>query len=149
MREQNWRDIVKKAKLYIELGQEDHYLYYNHNESKLEDFPWEFVTSYEPGGGHRLEIDTSVRFRAVHPAGLKFSWVFDIEPHNASGKGYYMIDIEGCQKVLSFLNGKPRKEFSAYLKDCAHKVAAKADEWKKLADDQYKAADALIKAGSL
>lgn len=144
MNEKSWRERVKLAKEYLKLGQDDHYLDRDHS-----DHPWEFVTHCEPWGSHRMEIETSVRFEAVHSTGLKFHWVFDIEPHEASGKGYYMIDVEGCQKVLRHLNGKAKTEFSAFLKECAHKVAAKADEWKKVTDNQYKTADDLMKAGRL
>lgn len=144
MKEKTWREIVKKAKVYLELGQDDHCLGYEHT-----DFPWEFVTSCREGGSHRMEIATSVRFEAEHPSGLKFDWSYEIEPHGASGKGYFMIDVEGCQKILKLLSGKVRKEFSDYLKECAHKVAAKADEWKKVTDDQYKTADDLMKASKL
>jgi len=146
MREQNWREIVKKAKLYIELGQDDHYLYPSKDGDQ--DYPWEFVTFSEPGGGHRLDIATSVRFSAEHPSGLKFSWIFDIEPRDASG-GYYMIDVEGCQKVLNSIKGKHRTDFATYLKECAHKVATKADDWKKITDNQYKVAEDLMKASKI
>lgn len=144
MAHKTWQEIVKKAKAYLALDQADHYL-----DRDDGSFPWEFVTSCEPGGGHRMEIDTSVRFRAVHPSGLTFSWYFEIEPHEANGKGHYIIDLEGCQETLKHLKGKGRKAFSEYLKTCAHKVAAKADEWKKITEEQYKTADDLMKASQI
>lgn len=141
--EKHWKEKIKLAKQYIALDQTDHYLY------RDDDYPWEFATECDPGGGHRMEIATSVRFTADHPSGLKFSWTFEIEPHNASGSGSYHIDVEGCQKALGALKGKAKKQFAEYLKDCAHKVAAKGDEWKKIADDQFKTADDLMKAGKI
>jgi len=104
------------------------------------------VTECEPGGSHRLDIDTDVWFRASHPSGLKFRWTFEIERDGANGRGHYMIDVDGCQSVLSALKGDARKQFQKYLKDCAAAVKTKADEWKKVTDDQYKTAADLDRA---
>ena len=144
MKDKTWQEIVKLAKTYLKLGQDEHYL-----DRDNGDFPWEFVVSCEPGGGHRMEIDTSVHFKAKHPSGLTFSWFFEIEPYGSNGHGYYTIDLEGCQKVLKRLKGEGKKIFVEYLRDCAHKVAAKGDEWKKITEAQYKTADDLMKVSKI
>lgn len=145
MKEKSWREIVKKAAAYLALDQTEHYLYMDRardigDKIDIADYPWEFVTSCESGGSHRLEMSTSVRFEAKHPTGLIFHWVYDIEPHNSNGAGHYIIDIKGCQAIMKYLKPKMRKEFSDYLKECAVKVSAKAEEWHKIYENQLKTA---------
>lgn len=141
--EKTWREIIKKAAAYIALDQTTHYLYMDRAKDigdmiDIADYPWEFVTSCESGGSHRLDMYTSVRFEAVHPTGLIFHWTYDIEPHSSNGAGHYIVDIKGCQTILKLLKPKMRKEFSEYLKECASKVSTKADEWKKIYEDQVR-----------
>ncbi len=108
--------------------------------------PWHLVTKCEPGGSHRLDISTSVRFDAVDPeSGLNFYWSFDIEPYEAKGKGSYEIDAKACRDVLAKLPVMAAKQFRDYLADCAGKVAARGDEYFKLYQRQMADADALKK----
>lgn len=113
------------------IGQTDIYLI-------NDPYPWSHVTECKPGGSHRLEISTTARFTAVDPTtGLRFSWSFDIEPRSANGKGQYEIDTNACRAVVKELGGEGRKQFLAYLADCATKVKSKAEEWKGYADRQF------------
>lgn len=127
----NWKEHVKKAKHHQEIGNTSLYLDIGDG-----DYPWEFCTHCEPGGTHRLDMDTCVWFHGKHPCGLEFRWSFDLEPYSANGKGYYEIDTDGIRHVLSMLTGSALQSFRNYLKDCAVKVAAKAAEWRALVDRQ-------------
>jgi hypothetical protein len=133
-----WRSIVEKAKSYLDIGQSEIYL---HNDAN--DYPWEFAQGCTPGGSHRLDISTSVRFFGEHPSGLRFSWSFDIEPYSANGSGSYHLDREGIASALAKLDRTPAAEqFRAYLRECVTKVSAKGDEYQAVANRQY--ADAQL-----
>lgn len=107
--------------------------------------PWEYVTKCEPGGSHRLDIDTSVWFEAVEPkTQLHFRWSFDIEPYSANGKGSYEIDADSCRDVLQRLKGNSRKIFKDYLSACAFKVREKAHEWDAITQRQFNDAKILL-----
>lgn len=138
--EKSWEEHAKLAEAYRKIGSTKIYLHH------ADDYPWQFVDSVEPGGSHRLEISTDVRFTAKHPSGLTFSWSFDIEPANANGKGGYHIDVEAIQRVLIKLPMKPATEFVKYLKACAEAVEKKANEYQQEAQRQYGAANALRNA---
>ena len=135
-----WQDKIKLADHYKAIGYSDIYLSRHDGD---EPFPWEYVTDCEPGGSHRLDIATTVRFTAKHPSGLEFSWCFDIEPDDANGKGHYQIDSAACQKVLKQIPAPAAKKFRNYLAECAVKVREKADEWQSLAARQYRDAEIL------
>ena len=93
----SYQEVKDKANSIKNLGLGEVYL------SKGE-YPWELATSCEPGGSHRLGIDTSVWFRATDPeTGIPLRWSFDIEPRSANGKGTYRINVDGCRGVLSCL----------------------------------------------
>lgn len=137
----NWKEIARKAKHYLAIGQKRVYL-----DGRGSDYPWSFVTRCEPGGSHRLDIYTSVRFYAEHPSGLSFDWSFEIEPHTANGSGRYHIDVEGCQKIIASIPTAAKKQFRTYLAECAAKVREKGDEYREIAEKQYSDALALEKA---
>lgn len=106
-------------------------------------FPWALVTSCKPGGSHRLDIDTSVRFVAFCPKSkLTFTWVWDLEPYSASGSGSYQIDAAAAKGVLSSLAGEAHLQFRLYLDECAVKVAERGRKYQELADKQL--ADATL-----
>jgi hypothetical protein len=105
--------------------------------------PFEVAESCEPGGTHRLDIATSVWFYGTHPGtGIRVRWSFDIEPTFASGTGSYAIDTEACREAVRGLRGSAREQFREYLAECATKVRARGDEYRKLAERQ--AMDAAI-----
>lgn len=135
----NFVDGVANAKHYLAVGTNELYL----DEGP---FPWELASSCEPGGSHRLDIATSVWFRAKHKCGLTFRWNFDIEPRSADGSGSYHIDIAGCHSVLSKLNGECATQFKKYLADCSEKVRARANECSDIAAKQHGAASELERA---
>lgn len=137
-REKTWKELVKLAPKYIELGQIEHYL-----SRDDKDYPWEFVTNCESGGSHRLDMDTSVWFYADHPSGLKFRWSFEIEFNQANGKGYYMIDVDGCASALTSLSSHGKSLFKAYLKRCAKTVSDQGDKYEEALKSQRKTAAAL------
>lgn len=141
--DESWKDIQALASHYLAIGNESIYL-----GSKCPDIPWELATECEPGGSHRLEISTSVRFRGYDPStGLRMSWSFDIEPRSANGKGTYEIDTEGCLRVLALLPDVARAQFRRYLAECAPKVEKRAREYQDAADAQYDAARKLAALG--
>ncbi len=130
MNDMTYDEAKKKATALQELGQTSVYL-------RGGEMPWEHVTSVEPGGSHRLEISTSVWFKAKCPeTGLEFRWSFDIEPLSANGKGSYEIDAAACRNVTSKLKGDALAAWREYLRECAEKVRSKGDEWRKIADKQ-------------
>jgi hypothetical protein len=138
---EDYKEAIKLAKHYKALGMTRVYL----NKDEAEK-PWHLVTKCEPGGSHRLDISTSVRFFAVDPdSGLHFDWSFDIEPYEANGKGSYEIDAKACRNVLAKLPAKAAKQFREYLAECAEKVAAKGDEYFKIYQRQQADADTLRK----
>lgn len=138
-REKSWRERVKLAADYIKLGQKEQYL----DRNNAKDYPWEFVTSVEPGGGHRMDMDTSVWFYAPHPSGLVFRWSFEVEFNEADGKGYYMIDTDGCASVMAALSAKGKEMFKKYLKKCAKSVAEQGEKYEQAAKSQREIAAAL------
>ena len=137
--EKDYSEYVKVAAHYQAIGQTSIYL------SGDKEKPWQYAISCEPGGSHRLEISTDVRFKALHE-GLEFSWCFDIEPRSANGSGSYHIDIEGIHRVLAKLPMDVANQFVAYLKSCAEAVEKQADEYQEAAKRQYGDAAALRNA---
>jgi hypothetical protein len=131
-----WKDYVKQAEHYRAIGETKIYLGGDGEK------PWQYAISCEPGGTHRIDIATDVRFTAEH-AGLVFSWSFNIEPHSANGKGGYHIDVEAIQRVLAKLPMDVATNFVTYLKSCADAVEKKADEYQAEAQRQYGTAVAL------
>lgn len=134
-----WQEYVKQADHYQAIGETRIHLYGDAEK------PWQYATGCEPGGSHRLDISTSVRFTAAKN-GLEFSWSYDIEPSSANGKGDYHIDIEGIQRVLAKLPMKTATDFVNYLKSCADAVEKRADEYQESAKRQYGTASALRNA---
>lgn len=136
MRDMTYSEATRKAQSLKDVGMTNIYL--------SGGYPWHLVTDCEPGGSHRMEIATSVRFSAHDPAtGLDFNWCFDIEPRSANGSGGYHIDTEGCQRVLAQLPSDAKVSFRNYLADCALKVKDKGDEWMQCATRQLAAAAIL------
>ena len=124
-RDINWREAVKIAEHYLAIGQSEVYL----GGDNTTDYPWDFCISVEPGGSHRLDIDTSVWFRGSHPSGLEFRWSFHIEPHSANGTGSYQIDTVGCERVIGLLpDRRVRLDFREYLARCAVSVREHAEK---------------------
>jgi hypothetical protein len=137
----SYKETIGLAKHYKAIGQTKIYI-----SSDSAEKPWHLVTGCEPGGSHRLDINTSVRFTAVDPdTGLEFNWSFDIEPHEANGTGSYQIDAKACMDVLAKLPKIAAKQFKAYLAECATKVAERGDEYFKLYRRQHADADTLRK----
>ena len=136
--EKSWEDHVKLAAHYKAIGGTDIYLY---NDAEP---PWKHATFCEAGASHRLDIATSVSFKA-EISGLKFSWSFDIEPRSANGSGTYHIDVDGIMKVMAKLPEKTRGQFAAYLASCADAVEKKGAEYQEVARKQYGDAAALRK----
>lgn len=136
MNDYTYEKCVANAAALLNLGNKVIYL-------SSGEYPWDQVVSCEPGGSHRLDISTSVWFRADDKSGLSFRWSFDIEPHDANGKGGYHIDIEGCRRVLERLPLDAKIEFQQYLADCAAKVRDKANEWRQAAEGQESTAAQL------
>lgn len=137
--EKDYGDYVKLAAHYHAIGESKIYLHGNGEK------PWQYAKSCKPGGSHRLDISTDVRFTASHK-GLEFSWSFDIEPSSANGSGSYHIDVEGIQRVLAKLPMDVATSFVLYLKQCADSVEKKADEYQEAAKRQYGVAYALRNA---
>ncbi len=138
--DKDYGEYVKLAAHYQAIGDTKIYLSGDTSEK-----PWQYATSCEPGGTHRMDIETNVRFTARHK-GLEFSWSFDIEPRSANGSGTYQIDVEGIQRVLAKLPMDVATEFATYLKNCADSVEKKADEYQAAARRQYGVAHALRNA---
>lgn len=136
-----YAEVKAKAEHLKAIGEKEVYL------DNLVGAPWKFVTSVERGGSHRLDIYTSVWFRALEPAiGIPVRWAFDIELSSANGKGNYEIDVVGCREVLSELRPEMRAKFAAYLLDAAKKVRKQAEEYTSIAFRENESADALEKA---
>jgi hypothetical protein len=140
----DWRDAIQKAETYRDVGITE--LSISHDAPAWGE-PWEYVTEVSPGGSHRLDIDTTVRFRADHPCGLSFSWWFDIEPRSANGSGHYQIDVPGVRKVLTFLPPDKRQVFQTYLTAYANSVLAHALEGWKWVQTEFQTADTLRRLG--
>lgn len=110
-----------------------------------DDPPWHLATSCEPGGSHRLNIATDVRFKGRDPeSGMDLRWSFDIEPRKANGTGTYQIDTRGCDEVIRQLPPTVAIAFRRYLADCAEQVMKAALEYQGYADRQYKDARTLM-----
>lgn len=131
-----YKEAIVKAESIKNLGIDEIYL--------DSDYPWQLVTSCEPGGSHRLEIATDVWFYAYDPkTELNFRWSFDIEPRSANGSSSYHINVEGIRDVLSRLGEDAKIQFRQYLAGCALKIKSKGDEWMKAAMEQQSAAKIL------
>lgn len=139
MREEDYCRVLQNASHYRALGISEVYL-----DSSSSAFPWQYVTSVEEGGSHRLDINTSVWFRAKEPtSGITFRWTFDIEPYSANGSGSYHIDVGSCKRVLALLPPEGRVLFREYLAKCAAAVKSKGDEWMECAMRQQRDARIL------
>jgi hypothetical protein len=132
-----WKEAVKKARHYLAVGQHEIYL------SDSDEKPWALAIRCEPGGTHRLDINTDVWFYAQHSSGLQFRWSFDIEPRSANGTGSYDIDVNAIQNVLYKLPPKVQLQFKNYLMTCIEAVENKAVEWQAITDKQYATARRL------
>ena len=139
----NWtyQEVKEKANAIKDIGYKEIYL-------DTPPYPWEHVVTCERGGSHRLNIATSVWFRAVDPeSGISLRWSFDIEPRSANGRGTYYIDVDGCHDVLDKLTGLARNQFQEYLLSCAKEVEKQANELQQEASRERKVAGDLKKAG--
>lgn len=136
MKDKSWEYLVEHAEQYKALDQIEHYL-------STGRYPWLYATSCEPGGSHRLDIATSVYFRAKHPCGLEFRWNFDIEDSAANGKGHYEINVAGIRSIFGLLPDSIRRQFSAYLGVCAVKVRENANKYREIANREIYTAETL------
>lgn len=128
-----YKQAVKHARALRDMGVKSIYL-----DKGDPDIPWDRVCRVSPGGSHRLEISTTVRFEAYDKKSkLTFSWCFEIESHDANGSSHYKIvpEIE-VTKVLLKMSTAGRTAFKAYLADCAAKVQAKALEFLAIGERQ-------------
>lgn len=132
----DYRECLKKADAYKAIGRTRIYLY---DGSVV---PWKHATKVEPGGSHRLDMATSVRFEADID-GLQFCWSMDVEQNSANGKGHYEINVGLCREVLGKIPEAARAQLRTYFAECAGKVQEKGQEWQKIADRQKRDADIL------
>ena len=140
MKVKSWKEHEVLAEQHMALG--DNRIYLSSYDG-CEEFPWKHVTSCEPGGSHRLEISTDVRFNATGPSGLIYSWSFDIEPRSANGKGSYDIATGEISRIMPLLSRTGREQLKNYLAVCAKAVRSKAEEWNDVAQKQYGTAHQL------
>jgi hypothetical protein len=136
----SWRLCVQLAPHYLAVGQKELYLY---DRETTNDMPWGFVSEAEPGGGHRLDVATSVRIKAVHPCGLTFAWSVDIEKREANGHGYYVIDMELVRRIIAYLPAEARDGFRTYLRTFANALTKNATEYRQVADREFAEAATL------
>lgn len=122
---------VQHADFFKSLGQNDVWL------GDDEGAPWELADRCEPGGSHRMDIATSVRFSGKHACGLRFSWHFDIETRDANGSSEYKINTAAILAVIQRMPDMVADQFRAYLKDCAEKVEKRGKEYMDSAQRQY------------
>lgn len=142
----NWREMIDKADAFKATGKTDIYID-PENRANLANLPWEWVTTVEPWGSHRLDIDTGVRIEAEHPSGLTFRWSIDIEDRAASGKSYYNIQTARIKQVLALLPFAAKQQFQTYLTDCAEKMEqGSMEQWRYL-QQQFRDAALLRKLG--
>lgn len=128
-----WQDRVEKAKHYRATDNTRLFL----SDDDLDDRPWEYVTSLKTGGSHRLDLDTSVQFEAIHPSGLTFTWFLDLEVRDANGRSHYIVATDRIAKVLGLLRGVPRTDFADYLRQCAGKLRENAAKFTEIAAKEY------------
>jgi len=138
LEERNWEELAAMAEDLKKVGMTRLYLHGRAGQS----LPWSIASECEPGGSHRLDISTSVRFSALHK-GITFVWSFDLEKQSANGKGYYEIDRDGLAQVFAKLPANMRLKFAEYLADCAEKIHAKGDEHQGYANRQFADANLL------
>jgi hypothetical protein len=113
---------LKKAKSFKDIGQTDIYLFDG-------PYPWAFVVKVEKGCSYRLNACTSLSFKANHPSGLSFRWSVDIEPAEANGRSYFMMNPEVVQEIITSIPDAPRKQLKALITESAEALEQKADEW--------------------
>lgn len=144
MQDIKYRDALKNAASLKKLGMTVIYLSRDNDEK-----PWEHVVKVDPGGGRRLDMDTSIWFTAEDPkTKIRFRWSFEIEERSANGKGHYQIAVESCKAVFGKLNGKAKKQLADHFKACAEKVRAKGVEWQSYADRQKRDSETLELLGA-
>jgi hypothetical protein len=127
-----WKDAVKKSAHYLAVGQSDIYLYGDSG-----DYPWEYAVSAEAGCTHRIDIATSISFKAQHPSGLSFRWSFDIEGRNANGASTYEIDAKAVAAMMSKVPTKVRTQLTKYFETCADAVEKHANTYLEAANRQF------------
>ena len=114
-----------------------------HLPHTVEDQPWDRVTLVKPGGTHRLDMETSLRFEYAHPEGVTFSWFIDVESRDANGSGSYRFEVERLAQILAKLPAPAAKQMQEYLARAADTVQAKGDEWMSIVQKQYGDAEVL------
>lgn len=108
---------IENAEAYKQIGITEIYLW------EQEQYPWEYVTAIRSGGGHRLNISTSICLTASHPCGLDFRWLVDFEKYDARKEGRYEVDVAGIEAVRLALADNPVLVFyEQYLCDCADAI---------------------------
>ena len=128
-RDWSLKDVERNAEHIKALGLVEIYL-------SQGDMPWELATTYRPGGSHRPDIDTSVWFEGKSPSGIPLRWSFDIESRDANGKGYYKVNVAGCQEVVLRLNEPCLSAFKRYLTRCADVIDKNAREYEGIAENE-------------
>lgn len=137
-----WHQAVQKADSFLAVGQRELMIW--HDEvTDLAILPWEYVTKMETGGMHRFDMDTSVTFTAQHPCGLSFTWFFDVEPREATGKPAYYLNLPDIKRVLGFLPLPIKHQFQDYLAKCADAVHKQAVEWWGYAQKEFQDEETL------
>jgi hypothetical protein len=128
---------LQHAEAFKEIGETKVYL------DRDSELPWEIAEHCEPGGSHRMDIATSVRFIGKHPSGLTFHWMFDIETADANGSSEYKINTAAIVAAIQKMREPVATEFRTYLKECAEKVEKRGAEYLASAQRQYGTAAAL------
>lgn len=97
---------------------------YRYNQSLSEEafdksLPWELVSKVTTGGGVRWGVEIDLRFEAVHPSGLTFSWSYYIENRDNpySVQGGPTLDFENIKKVIVRLPRDMQLEVQKILKN--------------------------------
>lgn len=136
MHDKTYAQYVEQAQLYKQIGQTDVRLGYVKRED-LDSLPWHLVRHIEEGAAHRLEIATSIHFRANDPCGLTFSWFVDMEPYEANGSNYYQLSVSTIEQIRQRITDiVARSEFDAYLSECLASMRNKLSEWQAAVERQ-------------
>lgn len=131
--EKNWKKYVEEADHHVAIGNTRIFLFGDDQEDK----PWSMVQTVNDGCTHRLDIATSVDFRALHPCGLTFKWSWDIELRGANGTNTYQIGTVGVQRILSKLPPATLPSFTDYLRKVIEAVQKRGGEYQQYADIQF------------
>jgi hypothetical protein len=138
MSDVTWAEALQQVEHRLALGMTDVYLHTKWDAT----LDWSKCVDMDTGGGHRLEMATSVVFK-FRDKGLEGRWYLEIEGREANGKGYYQVDVPAIQKVMALLPDMVRAKFCAYLLDGADKIEANAANYQAIATNEYGTCSAL------